>query len=194
MVETIGDGSGKGNVAKVDDDLRLSAQANIQTEEHFISSRDANTFFANTADTANTLTTTATGGPILYIKNGNPDKQMIVAKVLASTDIDGGVMRFIRNPTLGTIGNNNTHTPQNLNFNSNKSAQGTFYNWNENGDGMTGLSGGTVLKTFIISKGFNVFPLDAALVLENDDSFAIEFIGAGEFECGVRFFYMVAEE
>jgi len=186
-------GTGLKFVARVDPNNRLVTSSNSQTEEHFISSSEGLSFFANTTDTADTLTTTATGGAMLFLKNDHPSKQLIIARVIASTDTAGGVMTWIRNPTLGTIGNNNIHTPPNLNFGTSVTPIGTFYSWNEVGDGMTGLSGGTKVKSFILSAGSTFFPIESAMVLEKADSLQLNFAGASEFECGVRMFYMDKE-
>ena len=108
---------------------RLHVDSAASSQEHEISHEDGRAYYANTADTANTLTITATGGPVLYIKNTDSTRELIIQKILASTDTAGTVMVLTKNPTLGTIGNANVHTPVNLNFASGNSAVGTFYNW-----------------------------------------------------------------
>jgi len=174
---------------------RALVTSNAQTEEHFVSSSEGLAFYANTADTANTLTTTATGGPVLFLKNDHTTKQIAIQKILSSTDTAGTVLTITRNPTLGTIGNNNVHTPPNMNFGKNLTTAniGTFYNWDEVGDGMTGLSGGTILNTFVMSVGINFHPFDGSILLEQGNILMFSAIGAGEFALGVRFYYMDAE-
>jgi hypothetical protein len=194
MSETIKDGTGAGFLAKVDSTNRMLVSANSQSEEHFISSGEGLAYFANSADTADTLTTTATGGPILYVRNTHAEKQLVVEKILASTDTAGGVFKWIINPILGTIGNNNVHAPVSLNAGKSITPATVAYNWDEVGDGMTGLTGGTTLKTTIIGAGFTAFPIDSSLILEGGDSIQMNYTGAGEFECSIRFFLMDAEE
>ena len=192
------EGSGKGNVANVGDDLKLQVLATSHNEEHSISFRLADAYVANTADTDDTLTiAAATDTPILYIENTSESKAIIIEKIISSSSVAGGVFKWIRNPTLGTIGANNTHNPVNLNFGSNRTARATVYNWDESGGaGMTGLSGGTVLDTFITNVGTTIHPIDGAIVLFQGDRIQFNYLvaGGGEFECGVRFYYDISLE
>lgn len=193
MSEVIKSGVGTPWEMRVDENHRAVVSSNAQTEEHFISSAEGLSFFANTTDTDDTLTTTVTGGPMMYIKNDHSSKQLIISKILASSDTANGVITFTKNPTLTSIGNNNTHTPVNINFGANLNALTTIYTWNEAGDGMTGLSGGTKIKTFIMPNTIVPFPIESAFVLEKDSSFMISYKGVAEFEVGVRFFFMNKE-
>ena len=189
----IQDGSGNNRYARVNINKRLETSATTQSEEHAISSAEGLAFFANTANTANFLTVTATGGDLLYLRNDHATKQLVIEKVLVSSDTAGIYVIWKRNPTLGTIGNNNVHAPTILNFGTTVDAQGTFYNWDEVGDGMTGITGGTIVNTFIVNTGFTAFPIDAAMILEPGNSLVISTIGAAELSCGVRMFYMDKE-
>jgi hypothetical protein len=190
----IKDGRGTGLLARVDEGNKLVVSATSQTEEHEISSAEGLAFFAHISDTARTLTTTATGGPVLYLKNTHATKQLVIAKFLVSTDTAGVQLHVKTNMTLGTIGNENTHAPTTSNVGSSLSATGTFYNWDEVGDGMTGLSNGDTLATYILGAGFNAMPIDGAVILENGDSITFMLHGAGECALNVRFFYMNVEE
>jgi len=178
---------------KVDSDNRLSVAANVQNEEHFISSSQGLAFSVNSADTADTLTTTATGGCLLYAKNGHATKQLVVSGYRISSDTAGITSSITTEPTLGTIGNNNVHSPVNLNANSNNEAQGTFYNWNEVGDGMTGLSGGNKLETNILNVGVNDLTFEDSLILEPNASLCINVYGVAEVSVSLRCFYMDKE-
>ena len=190
MSTTIKDGS-SGFVAKVDEQLQLHVLAVNKSAEHDASERNSFTFFANTTDTANTLTATATGGAMLYVENTSGTQQLVIEKVLTSADTADGVVVWKRNNVVGTIGNNNTHAPVNLNFRSNVAAPVTCYNWDEVGDGMTGLSGGTTMKSFITGAGFTVHPIDGSIILGQGNSLTIEYkvAGGGEFECGIRMYF-----
>ena len=185
----IEDGAGNGYLSKVTKDNELVVLSSSRSEERKVSSADRLAFFANTADTANTLTGTTTGGGLLYIQNNHPTKDLTIAKVLVSTDVSGTVIKWTRNPIVGTIANNNTHVPTNLNFGSTILAQGTFYSWDEIGDGMTGFTGGTIINTFISGVGLMPLPIDGAVLLKTSNGMLLSYSGVGEISVGVRFFY-----
>lgn len=187
-------GTGNGEYAKVGDGFRLFTRSHTLSVEG-AASRNGDAYFANSTDTANTLTT-ATGNTynILYLKNTSSTKNMIIEKVLSSADTEAGVVVWKKNMTLGSVSAENTHTPVNLNYSSGKSAEVTAYNWDETGTtGIGGLSGGTTIKSFITGVGFTVHPIDGAMVLANGDSITIQYVnGTGgniEFECGIRFYF-----
>jgi hypothetical protein len=189
------DGTGSNIRQKVNTRNQAEIRSTNISEEHEVSNSDGRSFFANSADTANTLTT-ATGNTysILFIKNTSASRNLVIEKVLSSADTAGGVIVWRKNMTEGSIGDNNTHTPVNLNFSSALSAEATVYNWDETGtSGITGLTGGTVVKTFITGVGFTVHPIDGAIVLGQGNSLTVQYInGTGgdvEFECGIRFYY-----
>lgn len=187
-------GTGNGRRAKVNRRNELDVLAFTISEEARISQLDGQSFFLPITDTADTLTL-ATGNTynILYLKNTS-SRNIIVEKVLSSSDTAGCVMTWVKNPTLGTVGANNTATPQNLNFGSNNEAVGTFHVWDETGtSGITGLSGGTKIKTFITGVGFTIHPIDGAIIIPNGNSMLIQCTnstgGNVEWECGVRMYY-----
>ena len=182
----IEDGTGKGFFAKVTSNNEISARSTISTKEHF-EAESGNSYVMNTADTANTLTVTATGGPILFIQNCE-DNDIIIQELTISSNTAGIVARIVRNPILGTIGNNNVHTPVNSNFASSKTATVTAHNWDEVGDGLTGLTGGTVLATVILAVGSNRFGTAGSLIIPKGQRFSVEIIGASEITIDVRFF------
>lgn len=193
MAESILDPE-NGNTAAVTDRRRLTVNAATTSEEHEVSIATERAFFANTTTAANTLTVSA-GGPILYLKNDDNSRNMIVEKVSTSSSVAGGVVVWTRNPVLGTIGNEVTATIVNMNFGSNIPSQVTGYSWDESGGtAMSGFSGGSILKTFITGVGFTIHPIDAAVVIPPGSSFLISYSNAStaEFECGVRF-YMEAK-
>lgn len=190
MPDSIIDGAGGGKRVKVTDDNELLVLATTRSEEHLTSSRDGQSYFANTADTANTLTATATGGIILYLENTSSTQDIVVEKVLSSASVAGGIMVWKCNTIIGTIGNNNIHTPLNLNFGSPNTAPVICHNWDEVGDGMTGITGGAVIKSFITGIGFTEHPINGAMIIPKASNLTIEYsvAGGGEFECGIRFY------
>lgn len=194
MPDSIIDGTGTGNKAKVNPNHRLLTLSVIHTEEHVASLADGEAYFANTTDTADTLTfADATAGPVLYLRNDSQTKVIIIQKIVASASAAGGVMTFKRNAVLGTIGANNVHTPANSNFGSSNELDATCYSWDETGTaGMTGLTNGTKWKTFITKAGPEFFPVDGTITLPKNTSLTIEYSnntgGSIEFECGIRLY------
>jgi len=193
MADFIKDGTGKGYLAKVNSDKEIAVRANSSPEESIISREKGDAYFANTTDTADTLTMTATGGVMLYLQNTSRTKTMVLEKILTSATTAGGVVKWTKNMTVTTITNHNTHVPVNLNFKSGNTADATCYSWNETGDGMTTFTVGTVIKTFITGAGFTAHPIDGAIILGFNDSITINYkpvSGTPEFECGIRFHYI----
>ncbi len=194
MAEQLRDGTGKGFHVKINSDNKLFVLSTTHTEEHAASIKSARAYFANSTDTADTLTfADATAGPILYLKNDDPDFDIIVEKVVCSANAAGGVLKFIRNMTLGSIGASNTHAPVNSNFGSSNTVTATSYSWDESGTtGMDGLTSGTTWKSFIMDVGPSFFPVDGTIAIPKGNSITIHFsnnTGSSiEFECGIRFY------
>lgn len=190
MPEKIQDGTGKGYLARVNEEHSLAIEGHVSTEEHKVSSNDKLAFFATTATVAKPfLTTTATGGHILYVENGHTTKQLVIEKILLSTDVDDIQMVWYRNPTVASIANNTTVVPANLNFSSSLAAIGTFYGWDEVGDGMTTFTDGTIVNAFMKAQGFTPFPIDGAIILERGNGLSVWVKGAAEVCVGIRMFY-----
>jgi len=193
MSEQLKDGTGKGFLVRVDKDHHMETASVTETEQHHVSEEDQLAFAANTSDTANTLTITATGGPILFIRNDSADEIMTVADIIISVNTAGLIVRILRNQTLGTIGNNNTHTSSNSNFGSSKTADATVFNWDEVGDGITGLSGGAVYSVFTLPVGLTRLHINGEIILTQNDNIVIEIIGAGEASVFAAFFFEEAD-
>lgn len=189
MPEMIRDGAGSGRLARVSPTNRIEVQATTHSEEHEVSTKNGESFFINTADTANMLTSTATGGEMLFIKNTSSTKKLVIEKVFLNSDTAGQIFIFMKNGVVGTIGNNNIHAPVNLNFGSNNAAMATAYNWNEVGDGMTGITGGTIINVYSIGANVQVMPLDGAIILDLNNSFSVQSIGDAEIALGMRFYF-----
>lgn len=184
-------GAGKSYELKINKKLQAHTLATTQTTE-LEASLEGDSFFANTTDTADTLTVTTTGGPMIYIKNTSTTQDLVIAKLIPTTDQAATVLTTTREPTLAAIGNNNTHTPVNINMGSAKSASATIYNWDESGNGMTGLSGGTKIATYILAVGTTVLPLDDSHIIPPGTSmmFSLKSIGtSSECSLNVRFHY-----
>ncbi len=186
-------GGGAKYSARVDANNRVLTSSNIQSEEHYISSSQGEAYAINTCEASDTLSTTATGGVILYVKNKNSLKQLVISGYRISTDTAGVISTFRTQPNIGTIGNNNTHTPTNLNASSPNEAQGTFYVWDEVGDGMTGLTGGNIIEANILSHGVNTLTFEDSMILEPSGSISISVKGVAEVSVSIRSFYMEKE-
>lgn len=193
MAFEIVDGTGSGNRVNVGSDKHLRVQAKTHTKEHVASLNDGDGYLIHTGTTANTLTSTITGGPILYLSNTNTTQSIVVTDIHLFTDTAGVVFRLIKDPTLGTIGNNNVFSPVNLNFGSSKSASTTAYTWNEVGNGMTGLSGGTLFFPFLLPIGSFQESVEQMIVLPQGSSLSLEVIGAAEIAAALTFYFHPAE-
>jgi len=171
----IKDGCGSGARVKVCEQNRLQTDAIIMASVHS-SSKKGYAYMFNTEDTAPTLTVTTTGGYIAYLKNES-EYEMHLHKII--TTVDGAAsLSIMRNPDLGTIGNENTHAPVNLNFSSSKTAEVVAYVWDEVGNGMTGITDGTTLRTTTIgAAGIVIMELSDALILPRGAR--VGFVGKG---------------
>jgi len=189
----IEDGRGTGYRVRINEENAMIIRGTTQTEEHYICSFSGDSYFLNTATTANTLTGTATGGPLLYVKNEHPTKQLVIAKLDFGSDTAGILFWLTGQPTLGTIGNNNIVIPPTMLIGATNTPQGIFYSWNEVGDGMTGLSGGSKMNVFVAAVGQTDIPVDGSIILESGAALTFNYAGAGEISAGIRFFYMDPE-
>lgn len=194
MPEMIRDGTGTGNLARVNDNNRLLTLSVIHTEEHIESLINAGAYFANSADTADTLTCPdGFDGAILCVSNNSETLDLVIQKIVVSANTGGGVVSIIRNHTVGAVTNNNVHIPVNSNFGSQNTAPVTAYNWDETGTtGIGGISGGTKWKTYSTPLGVDHHPVDGTIILTKNTSVSINFTnntgGPIEFECGIRFY------
>ncbi len=195
----IQDGTGTGRVARVSERNELDVLATTQTEEHRVSIVRGKSFYLGVTETANSLTL-ADGNTynILYMKNTSASDDLVIEKVLSSSDTAGINMQWVRNPTLGSVSANTAATPANTNFGSSNTATGTFHIWDESGTtGIGGLSGGTTFMSHITGVGKTVYPIDGAIIMPPGTSFLIKATnGTGgnvEWETGVRFYYQAEQ-
>lgn len=182
------DGEGSGHEAGVTSAHKLKVEATMHSLEHERSHEHGDAYFANIADTADSLTITGTGGPILLIRNDSEQKDLVIRKVLVGTSSANMILKVVRNPLIGSLGNVNVHVPGNLNFASGNAASVSIWNWDEVGNGITGLTDGTVLNTYIFQSWSRVLPFDDAFILGKNNAIAFECKGVGELTLGVRFF------
>ena len=182
----IRDGKGRGNLAEVTKDQQLVTLSTMRTQEHAVA-LEGDSYFTNISATAPSLTTTVTGGYMLLLKHTSESVKRIIQLIIASTSVDGGVMQFIRNPTLGTLGNNVAATTVNTNMASGREAVIEANSWDEVGDGITGVSEGEIINTFVLPKGVHFFPILGAFVMGNNNILGVRYSGViAEFALGIR--------
>ena len=65
----------------------------------------------------------------------------------------------------------------------------TAHNWDEQNDGITGITAGTVVETLIVPVGVSVVRVQGRYILNQGDSIGIKYLAkAGEITMGIRFF------
>lgn len=129
---TIEDGAGSGRQARVTSEHRVMVEAVSASPEHV-----ANHFSGLAYNILFTITPTGAGDCFLYIKNTDPDYDLVLEgmaiKLAANEYID------IKLGDSGTPAGGSVITPANLNAASGNSADGVF----QSGSDITGLTGGT---------------------------------------------------
>lgn len=183
------DGTGAGYRQKVTSENRASVDALRRTSIHAASFERSVAYMANTATTAITLTQTGTIGTMLLIQNDSPDQVLVISRVDVSTGADDTFVQFVKNYTIGTIADHNVFVPVNLDFRSSRVAEATVYNWAETNNGLGGLSGGTVLGSYIQSSAPFAYSFDDGLILGRNDNFAVDMDVAGEIAVAAFFYY-----
>lgn len=190
------DGTGQGNSAKVTNRNEVLVRSVSLDTEADISLTDGRAFFVSHGAVADTLTVTDTGGYVMVLQNTSSTLDLVISNIFVGSDAAGDTFAIERNPTLGSLGNNTSVTPANLNFGSGLAAEATAYAWNETGDGITGITAGPELSTYITTGGTQVLPIDDTFVLSEDDIIAIRAHGTGsasEFAVSIRFHYVTRD-
>lgn len=136
-----------------------------------------------------TLTVTGTGGYMMYLKNTSDKYDAIMARIAVSTSALTTIT-IMKNPTIGSLGNEVALTPVNKNFKSGKIADVDLYIWDEVGDGITGITGGTCAGTYQIN-GLERILFDESLCLGLNDIIAIKAKNAAELAVVMHGYYVV---
>ncbi len=179
-----------GNIADVDGENRAQTLATVITEEHHVSDEHGESFMVNASTTDLTLTLTATEGPILFLQNNSSTKSLIIQKIIVSSNTAAVFVILRKNMTVGSVGQNNTETPVNLNFESGKAADALAYSWDESNDGMTNLSAGAIISVDILGVGTTMFPYDGTIILAKDDNIVLSTEATtAEFTARFRFYF-----
>lgn len=187
----IEDGTGRGYKAKVTDEHQLLVRACVEQCQRHMSVTHGQAYNAMLGTHANPYrTVTATGGYIMYLKNDNADYDMVIGRITASTS---AIITFVleKNPTLGVLGNYNAVVPVNKNYTSGNVAEATCGAWNGVGDGITGITAGTVVGTWQLNGGPYKAYEDESVVLGVGDILALFAKNTGNVALNVHFYYNI---
>lgn len=184
------DGTGDGHKAAVNSLHQFSVVSIGSTYHQFTSCKHEQAYMASLGTEAKpTLTVTGTGGYMMYLKNTSTDYMAIMARITISTSALQ-LVTLIKNPTIGSLGNETAIVPVNKNFGSGKLADVDVYGWDEVGDGMTGITGGDCAGTYQIN-GLERILFDESLCLGLNDILAIKVKNAGELAIVMHGYYLV---
>lgn len=194
-VVVLDDGKGTGKKAEINNDNQLRARATTHAEEHWVSGVNGETYLASVGEAGiPTLTFLTTDvGDLLHLRNDSTT-DIVVSAIICSADVAGGIVTLFKNKTEGTLTQNTPITPVNLNFGSAKIADATANVWDEtNGNGILGLTGGSILRTFIMPPAVLAVDTRGTVIIPQGKSITINFSNNTgntiEFECGFRFYY-----
>ena len=186
----IEDGTGTGNRVEVNSLNQIKARSIRSTYHQFVSCNDEQAYMASLGTEAlPTLTVTATGGYMMYLKNTSTEYDAIMARLTISTSASMTIT-IIKNPTIGALGNETAIVPVNKNFASGKLASVDVYGWDEVGDQITGITGGDCAGTYQVN-GLERILFDESLCLGLNDVIAIKAKIAGELAIVMHGYYII---
>jgi len=164
MPEMIRDGKGAGYLAHVDKENRLAVYSTMESEISHESEVN------NRAYTWTHSYNSGANDTILLVKNTSTTKNLIIDKIILSSDTTTKVViHFPENTTLAGTG----VTGVNLNRSSNDSAEATAY-----GD-ETGNTQGSILGQMILLGNTGaVLPINGSVILGVNNEIAIDFVSA----------------
>jgi len=140
-VTKIQNGTGDGNLAKVDSKNRLHTRSTTETENHSINTHEEESYIVYTD-----ITPTGAGSQFMYIKNTSDTKDMVIDWYRVWSGASAEAIDIIINP-VGTVGTTTTITPNNANITSKNEAAGDFYE----SVGFTGLTNGATFDRLRMS-------------------------------------------
>jgi len=187
------DGKGRGYRAAVNSLHQQETRAITSTYHQFVSCEHAQAYMASLGTEAlPTLTVTAAGGYMMYLKNTSTNYCAIIARLTISTS---ALMEIVvmKKPDIGALGNETAITPINKNFKSGKVAAVDVYGWDEVGDGITGIGAvvaGDCAGTYQIN-GLERILFDESLCLGLNDVIAIKAKNAGELAIVMHGYYII---
>lgn len=186
----LSDGTGNGYRVEVNSLNQVSGRSICSLYHQFVSCTHQQAYMASLGTEAKpTLTVTATGGYMMYLKNTSTDYDAIIARITVSTSALM-LVTVMKNPTIGALVNETAITPVNKNFASGKVADVDVYGWDEVGDQITGITAGTCAGTYQIN-GFERILFDESICLGLNDLIAIKAKNAGELALTLHGYYIV---
>jgi len=172
-MEQIQDGTGKGYLAKVDNENRLFTQSVTTSSQEHASELG----LAYNINTGIITLTNATKTPVLYLKN-NEDYELVIDTVLymtgASTGGSGNILvEIVRNPTAGTIisGASAVEMNANRNFGSSRSLSVNAY---KGATGSTLTDGTKFIESILATATQRVAVSVGAIIIPKGSSMAIQ--------------------
>jgi len=186
----IEDGTGNGYKAEVNSLNQIPTRGINSTYHQFASCMHQQAYMGSLGTEAKpTLTVTAAGGYMMFLKNTSTVYDAIMARITISTD---QLMEIVvmKNPDIGVLANETAIVPVNKNFGSGKLADVDLYGWDEVGDEITGITGGDCAGTYQIN-GFERILFDESLCLGLNDIIAIKAKNAGELAIVMHGYYLV---
>ena len=186
------DGAGTGYKARVNSLFQLTTKTISSTYHQFVSCKHEEAYMASLGTEAKpTLTITGTGGYMMYLKNTSTLYDAIMARVSITTSALMEVT-IMKNPTIGSLGNEAAIVPINKNFKSGKVADVDVYGWDEVGDGITGITEGECAGTYQIN-GFERVLFDESICLGLNDIIAVKLKNAGEATVVLHGYYLIPD-
>ena len=186
----IEDGVGNGYRVEVNSEHMLRTRAVNSVYHQYVSCEHEQAYMGSLGTEAKpTLTVTGTGGYMMYLKNTSDKYDAIMARITVSTSALMAIT-IMKNPTIGSLGNEVALDPVNKNFASGKVAEVDLYTWDEVGDGITGITAGTCAGTYLIN-GIERILFDESLCLGLNDILAIKAKNAGELALVMHGYYLV---
>ena len=186
----INDGTGNGYRAGVNSLNQIKSRAICSWYHQFVSCEHEQAYMASIGTEAKpTLTVTGIGGYMMYVKNTSTNYNAIIARITVSSSALM-LISVMKNPVIGSLGNETAVTPTNKNFASGKLADIDVYRWDEVGDQITGITGGECAGTYQIN-GFERILSDESICLGLNDIMAIKAKNAGELAMTIHGYYIV---
>ena len=186
----IEDGAGNGYRAQVNSRNQLRTRSIRSTYHQYISCEHEQAYMAPLGTEAKpTFTVTGTGGYMMYLKNTSSNYDAIIARITVSTSALM-LLTIMKNPTIGSLGNETAITPINKNFKSGKVADVEVYGWDEVGDEITGITAGDCAGTYQVN-GFERLLFDDTICLGLNDILAIKAKNAGELAMVMHGYYII---
>jgi hypothetical protein len=186
----IDDGTGTGHKVEVNSLHQLSTRGINSTYHQFVSCKHEQAYMVSLGTEAKpTMTITGTGGYMMYLKNTSTSYDAIIARITISSSALA-LITLMKNPTIGSLGNETATVPVNKNFKSGKVADVDVYTWDEVGDGITGITGGDCAGTYQVN-GFERLLFDESICLGLNDIIAIKAKNAVELAIVMHGYYIV---